>query len=125
MSTPPPAPVPADAVADRPTPTSVYVVGGATLALGTAAIVTGAIYLGERSSYKSASDSGVAQDHYDTARSLGIVNAVLWGATACGAGVTAYLYFTRPAQPRSERTSAIVSPWIAPGSVGVAARGVF
>jgi len=122
---PPPAMAPGDAAADRPTPTSVYVLGGATLALGTAAIVTGAIYLGERSSFKSASDSGVAQDHYDTARSLGIANAVLWGATACGAGVTAYLYFTRPAEPRSERASAIVAPWIAPGSAGLAAHGAF
>jgi tetratricopeptide (TPR) repeat protein len=138
--TPTPAPPPPNAAqpaeartqpsqpADRsaPIPTSVYVAGGATLALGAASIVTGLIYLDRRASYQdyrsAATDESDQGPDYDSAKALGVTNVVLWSATAVGAGVTAYLYFTRPkTQARAVNLSATVSP----GFSGISARGEF
>ncbi len=114
--------------ADRsaPIPTSVYVAGGATLALGAASVVTGLLYLDRRESYQdyrsAAKDETDQGPDYDSAKALGVTNVVLWTTTAVGAGVTAYLYFTRPDTPaRGVSLSATVSP----GFTGLTARGEF
>jgi hypothetical protein len=117
--------LPSDRGIERPTPTVVYVLGATTLALGVSAVVTGVVYLNERSSYKSSPSSPGADDHYDSARALGIANAGLWVATVGGAGVTAYLYFTRPERRADEHARAVVAPWISPDSAGLTARGAF
>lgn len=119
---PPPSP---DTGVERPIPTTVYVFGATTLALGVAAGVTGVVYLNERASSKSAPVPSDAENHYDSARALGIANAGLWAATAVGAGLTAYFYFTRPQKPVTQGSAAHVAPWILPGSVGVVTRGAF
>jgi hypothetical protein len=117
-------PPPADR--HRPIPTSVYVAGGTTLALGAASIVTGFLYLDRRSSYQdyreTATDEADQGPDHDPAKTLGVTNAVLWTATAVGAGVTAYLYVTRP-EAAIETVS--VSASVAPGFSGIVARGEF
>jgi tetratricopeptide (TPR) repeat protein len=116
---------PNEAAADRPIPSSVYVVGGVTLALSTAAIVTGVVYLNERASYRSESNAAKADENRDSARAVGIVNASLWATAACGAAFTAYLYVTRPNTSPNDRASARIAPWVLPQSAGIAAEGAF
>jgi len=112
-ATPPPLPVavapvavnpseapPHDTARQRPIPTSVYVAGGVTLGLAVAAGVTGGVYLHKQSTYNDTgrhnADRNQAQADHDSVVTLGVVNLVLWIAAAGGAGVTTYLYVTRP-----------------------------
>ena len=118
----PPSEPPRDEVG-RPVPTSVYIAGGATLALGVAAGVTGAIYLDQRADYDQArtEDPSAARADYDSVRTLGFVNIALWAATAGGAALTGYFYFTRPERPASAR----LVPFVTDQSVGLVTAGEF
>ena len=53
----------------------------------------------------------------------GYLNAGMWAATAVSAGVTTYLYFTRPA--RVSPTEARIVPWAEPHSAGLSVSGGF
>lgn len=139
----PPAPVrPAPAAAPvplktRPTPSAVYIAGGATIALALATTVTGVVYLNKRSSYHQYlvdtdnAPSPEAASRRDSARLVGDLNAALLIATACGAASTVYLYLARP--ERTEHSSAApgarftarVTPWLAPGFAGLGVGGGF
>lgn len=103
-SAPPARVLPKTEEVTRPTPTSVYVAAGSTVALAVAAGVTGVVYLNKRASFNDEgrydTDREAAAAEQDSVRTLGVVNAVLWIATAGGAGLTAYLYFNRPEQRR-------------------------
>lgn len=95
---PPTAAVPRDVAAERPIPTSVYVAGGATLALALAAGITGAVYLDRRGDYQSTGRHAPdAESQHDSLQTLGVANLALWIGTAGGAALTGYFYFTRPA----------------------------
>jgi hypothetical protein len=124
-SEPPPANAAPEELTTRPIPTSAYVAGGTTIALAVAATVTGIVYLGKRDSYNEqrASGSPEAQSSYDSAHTLGTVNAVLWGATAGGAVLTTVLYLTRPTVRASAQ--ARVAVWAVPGSAGFSLGGGF
>jgi tetratricopeptide (TPR) repeat protein len=91
---PPPAP------AERPVPTTAYVTGAVTVGLLAGAIVTGVLYAERKSDYEKT----LTEDDYDAARALGIVNAILWIGVASGAGLTTYIYVTRPEAPRTSAT---------------------
>jgi hypothetical protein len=56
-----------------------------------------------------------------TAQTYGYVNLGLWAATAVGAGVTTYLYLTRPEHPKAAR----ITPWAAPQAAGLSVTGGF
>jgi tetratricopeptide (TPR) repeat protein len=121
----PPSPGRGTALDSRPIPTSVYVLGGITLLLAGGAGVTGALYLSKKESYRA---SGNESD-WDAANGLGVVNGALWAATAVGAGVTTYLYVTRPTRaylqlPERSRTAEIV-PWYSGRAGGVSVSGRF
>ncbi len=96
----------------RPTPTSVYVAGGLTLALAAGAVSTGVVYAARRSDYMA---SGRDADR-DVARTWGLVNLPLTAGALVGAGVTTYLFLTRPASTR-------VAPWLGASSGGVVLEG--
>lgn len=121
-----PPPPRADAELDRPIPLSVYVAGGATLALGAAAAITGALYLDRRATYEDmprAPENDAAREReHDAAHTFGVLNAVFLVGTAGGAAITGYLYATRPAT-QSARTTMI--PFAAPGTLGLVTRGEF
>lgn len=128
---PPPIPAPApqalrvrDQVTTRPTPVSVYIAGAVTLGLAAAAGVTGGLYLHENSEYDANRDTNrsAAQDHYDSARVLGTVNAALWVGTVGGALLTTYLYVTRPER---RAPSARVLPFVSAEAAGLSASGEF
>lgn len=74
----------------RPIPTSVYIAGVTTFALLGAAIGTGV-------AYTEANDTCLHdKTRCDAAERVGWLNIGLSAATAVGAGVTVYLYLTRP-----------------------------
>ena len=77
-------------------PTSAIVSGAVTGGLLVAAFVTGGLYLDKRNDY----DTTKSEDDRDSAKTLGIANAVLFAGAAAGAGLTTYFYVTRPEEPR-------------------------
>ncbi|HEX2872803.1 MAG TPA: tetratricopeptide repeat protein [Polyangiaceae bacterium] len=114
-----------DELQHRPIPTSVYLSGGITLALAASASVTGVAYLNKRSDYEALAKSegltGAVEDRRDTAQRYGYANLGLWIGAAIGAGVTTYLYVTRPTQQSAIR----VSPWLGPQLAGLGVGGGF
>lgn len=129
---PPPTPVvanttpsPSDRLATRPVPTSVYLAGGVTLALAAGAGITGVTYLERKSDYDDTRErEGLTPEveaREESARRFGYVNLGLWLGTAIGAGVTTYLYVTRPTERRAIR----LEPWLGPQLGGLGARGSF
>jgi tetratricopeptide (TPR) repeat protein len=117
-------PAPRDELGNRPIPTSVYVAGGVTLALAASAGVTGLAYLNKRADYEDLAKQGASstvETRRDQALTYGRINLGLWLGAAVGAGVTTYLYVTRP-----ERRSAIqVTPWLGPQLAGLGVAGDF
>jgi hypothetical protein len=115
---------PRDTPPVRPTPDSVYIAAGATAALAVATGVTSVVYLQKRASYNDEGrydpDTEAAASEQDSLRTLGVVNAVLWIATAGSATLTGYLYFTRPERPRD---TASVSLRIDPTGLGISVAG--
>lgn len=120
---PPPSPTARDALAARPIPTSVYLAGGITLALAAGAGVSGLAYLQKRDDFDERRYEADAEARLGSARRYGYLNAGIWAATAACAGVTTYLYVTRPA--RATSTGARVVPWAAPQSAGLSVSGGF
>ncbi|HEY8944131.1 MAG TPA: tetratricopeptide repeat protein [Polyangiaceae bacterium] len=125
------APQPVEHDWTRPIPTSVYVAGGATLALTAAAIVTGISYLDKEADYANVrGDASVSTGDQraasDEARTMGWLNLGFSAAAAIGAGVTVYLFATRPKQPvEGWSSSARLSAWAFPGAAGACVRSEF
>jgi hypothetical protein len=113
---------------ERPIPTTVWIGAGVTGALTIGAVVTGAIALGKRSDFNAINDSTHSetekQSAHDSAASMGLVSTVLSAGALVGAGVTTYLFFSRPTAPTKEQQArTILAPWIAPGGGGLAVGG--
>lgn len=111
----------------RPIPTGVWVGAAATGALAVGAVVTGVMALGARSDFNAINDGthslAEKNDAHDKATSLALVNTIISGAAVVGAGVTAYLFFTRPTEhPTEART--VVAPWVTSNGGGLAVGGV-
>lgn len=114
---------------ERPIPTTVWIGAGVTGALTIGAVVTGAIALGKRSDFTSINDSSHSeaekQSAHDSAASMGLVSTILSAGALVGAGVTTYLFFTRPSEAaKDQQARTIVAPWVAPGGAGLAVGGV-
>lgn len=120
-----PAPVrsPRDDLSKRPIPSSVYLAGGITLALAAGASVSGLAYLQKRDDYNERKYDSDGEDRRKSALHYGYFNAGMWAATAVGAGVTVYLYATRPS--RAASTAARLAPWASPQSAGLSLSGGF
>jgi hypothetical protein len=100
-----------DELAPRPVPASVYIGAGVTAALAVGAGVSGLTYLHERNAYQDGLTTRTTDDlahQRDTAQRIGYLNLGLWIATACSAGVTTYLYVTRPKQAPSAQLVPLV-----------------
>jgi hypothetical protein len=122
MTTPTPSAPTGDELGTRPLPQSVYLAGGVTLALGVGTAVTGLTYLNKRESYHDARSKGPSpqlENQERSAQRWGYANIAFWVATAAGAGVTTYLYVTRP----KRATSARIVPLIGPDRVGLGVSG--
>jgi hypothetical protein len=85
--------------AERPTPTGVYVGLAATGVFAVGAGVMGALALGKNSEFDDANKGtnvSNAKDLHDSVKTFNLVTDVLIGAAVVSAGVTTYLYFSRP-----------------------------
>lgn len=83
----------------RPTPTGVYIGLAATGVFAVGAGVVGALSLGKKSDFDDANngtDVGNAKDLHDGVKTFNLVTDVLIGAAVVSAGVTTYLYLSRP-----------------------------
>lgn len=118
-----PSATPSDELMRRAVPSSVYLAGGITLAFAAGAGVSGLAYLQKRADYHERELESDAAARRNSALRYGYLNAGLWAATAVGAGVTTYLYVTRPA--RATSASAQVLPWAAPDGGGLSLSGGF
>lgn len=104
----------------RPIPTSVFIAGGATLALGAGALVTGLVALDKHSQYQSANDGSdprKADDLRSSGKTMNVVSDVLLVSTVIGAVATTYLYLTRPASAEPKVTTGVFV-----GPTGIAGR---
>jgi hypothetical protein len=114
-----------DELQHRPIPTSVYLAGGITLALAASASVTGVAYLNKKSDYETLAKSegltNTVETRRESAQRYGYANLGLWIGTAIGAGVTTYLYVSRPTKQSAIR----VSPWLGPQVAGLGVGGGF
>jgi hypothetical protein len=92
----------------RPVQAGVYVGIAATGVLAVAAGVTGVLTLSKQSSFNSkndGSDPGGAKSLKDSGQTLGLLSDVFTAGAVVAAGVTAYLYFSRPeTQPGAQAT---------------------
>jgi hypothetical protein len=125
------APVPADVPArtTRPLTTPVYISGGVAIALAVASTVTGIVAVSRASDFTDKNHDPAAtqaerQSARDGAASMGNACTVLTLGTLVAAGVTGYLYVTRPVRAEGVATARI-SPWAAPGSAGLSVGGAF
>lgn len=84
---------------ERPTPTGVYIGLAATGVFAVGAGVMGALALGKNSEFDDANKGANvshAKDLHDSVQTFNLVTDVLIGAAVVSAGVTTYLYFSRP-----------------------------
>jgi hypothetical protein len=87
--------------------------------LATGAGATGIVYLNKNAEGRRAAPDG--DQRRDAAKLVGTINMGLWAAAAAGAGITTYLYVTRPErEPRAR-----LSPWLATNLAGLSLAGAF
>lgn len=118
---------PQDVEPSRPVPTSVYVGLASTAALAIGAGVTGGFALKKNNEFESINDGSQpeeAEAARDSAKTLGLVSDIMWGATLASAGVTAVLYFTRPTEPR-DAAALTWTPVVGPKTWALSVSGAF
>jgi hypothetical protein len=97
----------------RPIPTSVYVAGGLTVALGIGSLVTGLVAVNKHSDFEetnNGTDPTAAEDLRSSGQTLNTVSDILLIGTIVGAGVTTFLFLTRPVSHRNEPKMGFKSP---------------
>jgi hypothetical protein len=95
----PTAAPPAPTESHRPIQTGVYIGVAATGALAVGAVVTGVLTLSKKSDYDSKNDGtnpDSARSIKNSGQTLALVSDVFAAGAVVAAGVTAYLYFSRP-----------------------------
>ncbi|WP_437524979.1 tetratricopeptide repeat protein [Sorangium sp. So ce726] len=128
---PPPKETPAPRMEQtRPLPVLVLVTAGASLALAAGGAVTGVLALEKRTEFDKVNDGRQP----DSARSvkaageaLDVTADVLFATALVGAGVTTYLYLTRPTVPRPHSGAAALRfhAGASPAGAAVGLSGVF
>lgn len=117
---------PEDTGAARPVPTSVYIGLGATGLFTVATGVTGMLALGKAGEYDDANDGqdeSKAKKLKSDTESMNLVTDIFLGAAVVSAGVTAILYFTRPAA--SGQAEVTVAPAVGTNGAGMILSGTF
>lgn len=117
--------------ADRPVPTSVFIVGGLSLALAAGGGVVGFLASDKNSQYEdlnsdlhSEADRTEAQTLKDDGEMLNLIADGLFAGAVVGAGVTLVLYATRPAAKPAVGALQF-SPLVGPGLGGGFVSGRF
>ncbi len=132
---PAPAPLPASAApvaATAPTPgassgshTGLIVSGVATGAFAVGTVVTGILYSGKRSDFKTANDDldPTRFSKRDSASTLGTVNLVFAGGTLVSAGFLVYFLATSGSHESAPSAALNVVPLLGPNGGGLLLRG--
>ncbi len=113
----------------RPIPKSVFIVGGATIALGAAGAVVGVLAKGARADYEAANGKD-DKATLDAARSkvvtMNLIADVSFGLAVAGAVTTVVLLVTRPEKkPEPTKDALLFSPWATPQGGGAMVWGTF
>jgi hypothetical protein len=121
---------PSGDVAQRPVPTSTWVMLGLTGALAVGTGVSGGLALSKGGSFadiNTGADPAAAESARDRAQTLNIVTDSLLGATVVSAAVTAALYFTRPEAEAGDSAEARLQfvPHVSRNTLGLSAVGFF
>jgi hypothetical protein len=113
---------------ERPIPVTVWIGAGVTGALTIGAVATGIVALSKRADFTDINDSthseAEKQSAHDSAASMGLVSTILSAGALVGAGVTTYLFFSRPTVSKEQQARTVVAPWVLPGGGGLAVGGV-
>jgi hypothetical protein len=115
--------VPGGEAGGRPIPTTVWVAGGATVAVAIGATVTGLAANSKRSSFNEINGQPGKQEEaqrlHDSAQSMALINTVLTGVALAGAGVTVYLFVTRPESSTARTGKTFIAPWMTASGAGL------
>lgn len=122
------APPPSTAPATRPVQTGVYVGLVATGAFAVGAGVTGVLALSKHSDYNKANtgtDPSNADNLKSSGQTLSLVSDIFTAGAVVAAGVTAYLYFSRPEVPAAQSGSLHLSPAVGRDGAALSLSGRF
>lgn len=111
-----------DASGSRPVPTSVYVVGGLTVALAVPTVVFMVLATGKKSDYDAANGHGNTAELEDLRQDVTTMNLLAdigMGVTAASLVTTGILYFTRPTKSDERKAGA----WTVTPTVGASNAG--
>lgn len=114
----------------RPIPKSVFIVGGATIALGAAGAVVGVLAKSARADYEAANGNEPDKAALETMRSkvvtMNLIADVSFGLAIAGAATTVVLLLKRPEQKTEPTKDAVLfSPWATPQGGGAMIWGTF
>lgn len=112
----------ADANGHRPVPTSVYVVGGLTVALAVPTVVFMVLATGKKSDYDAANGHGTKAELEDLRGGVTTMNLMAdigLGVTAASLVTTGILYFTRP----TKRAEGSARTWMVAPTIGASRAG--
>lgn len=112
----------------RPVKSGVYVGVAVTGALVVGAAVSGVLALGKHSDYNKAndgSDPARANSLRSSGQTLNLVSDVFTAGAVVAAGVTGYLYFSRPEAPAEQSARFRVSPVLGPNVAALSLSGGF
>lgn len=114
----------------RPIPKSVFIVGGATIALGIAGGVVGGLAKVARNDYEAANGQETDRAKLDEMRSkvvtMNLVADISFGLAVAGAATTLVLFLERPEKkPKAVKEALQFSPWATPRGGGAMVWGTF
>jgi len=124
---PPPLPPPPPRQMTRPVPTSVYIVGGVSVALAGGGLVTGLIAKSTHDDYDEINDGhdpAAAESKRKDGQRLNLIADSLFAGAVVGAGVTVALFLARPTVEQDQARLQL-QPLIGPQLGGAALRGRF
>ena len=114
----------------RPIPKSVFIVGGATIALGAAGAVVGVLAKGARDEFETANGKETDKAKLESMRSnvvtMNLVADISFGLALAGAATTVVLILKRPEKkPDATQSALSFSPWATPQGGGAMVWGTF
>ncbi len=114
----------------RPIPKSVFIVGGATVALGAAGAVVGVLAKGARADFEAANGKETDKAKLEAQRSnvvtMNLVADISFGLALAGAATTVVLILKRPEKkPEATQGALSFSPWATPQGGGAMVWGTF
>jgi hypothetical protein len=114
----------------RPIPKSVFIVGGATVALGIAGGVVGGLASAARTEYEAAngneSDTAKLESMRSNIVTMNLIADISFGLALAGAATTVVLFLKRPEKkPEPAKDALLFSPWATHQGAGAMVWGTF